>query len=123
MKKGFTLVELLVVIVILGLISLVVYPAVIGIISDMRNSAYESQTKIIVKAAKEWGFENVSKLPEKDNTCTVNIFTLTSNGYIEQENLKNPKGGLMDGCVEISFESNQYVYTYIDEQTLCTNEC
>ena len=80
MRKGFTLVELLVVIVILGLLSLVVYPSVIKVINDNRTSAYESQIKIVEKAAKEWGVENPSKLP--DNRCKISISTLTGDGYI-----------------------------------------
>ena len=38
--KGFTLVELIAVVAILGLIALVVYPAIASVIRNSRESAY-----------------------------------------------------------------------------------
>ena len=47
MKKGFTLVEMLAVIVILGFIVLIAYPSIIKIIYESRESSKNNQIKVI----------------------------------------------------------------------------
>ena len=51
-KKGFTLVELLGVIVILGIIGLIVTPLVLGTINDSEENVNEMQVETIKRAAK-----------------------------------------------------------------------
>ncbi len=119
MKKGFTLVELLAVIVILGILGLVVYPSVISVIKDARDSAYKSQVKVIEKASKEWGVEHPNNLPEIDSATSVwiSVSKLIKDGYISNDDVANPKGDIknMNGCVEVKYESNQYTYSYKPE--------
>ena len=50
-KKGFTLVELLVVIVIIGILSIIVVPSVININSNINERLYAEKTENIVSAA------------------------------------------------------------------------
>lgn len=120
MKKGFTLVELLVVIVILGLIALVVYPSVIKIINDSRESAYESQIKIVEKAAKEWGVEHPNELPD-DDVYRLPLSKLINDGYISDSEIKNPKNSNKNLCgvVEIKFINNNYEYNYNGKYGSC----
>lgn len=138
MRRGFTLVELVVVMVILGLLALVAFPAVLKVINDSKASAYEDQVLIIEKAAKEWGVSNPTKLPDvniDDGNCTIvkagsqvtsiSIDTLINSGYLSSDEVKNPKNGQkMNGEVNITFvcskdasgkyikNSGQYVYSY-----------
>ena len=128
MKKGFTLVELLVVIVILGLIALVVYPAILGVINNSKQKASENQEKIIENAAKKWGLENSSKLPDKDKVCKVELKDLTK--YIGNDDFIDPKTNKgIEGCVKVSLaaenEGNQYQYHYEDKDNCnnIENEC
>ncbi len=117
MKKGFTLVELLVVIIILGLLGLVVYPSIIRIINDSRKSAYDAQVKIVIKAAKQWGVEHSSELPDSGSTKCLRIKEdLVNGGYISNDEVKNPQDNkTLSGAIEISYSSNQYVYEYKEE--------
>ena len=124
MKKGFTLVELIVVIVILGLIATIVYPAIISIINSSKNSAYESQKKVILNAAKEWGVKHAAILPDNsDASCKISVDNLINEGYIENDEIKNPNGGVFDGDIEIKYEKNQYTYEYFDKNELDSNPC
>jgi type IV pilus assembly protein PilA len=52
-NKGFTLVELLAVIVVLGIILVIAIPNIQQIITNARKEAYERQKKFIADAAKE----------------------------------------------------------------------
>ena len=120
MKKGFTLVELLVVIVILGLIALVVYPAILGVINNSKQDAYKNQKKIIENAAKKWGLENSSELT--DGMC-VDVKDLKK--YIGNDDFIDPKTNKgIEGCVKVSLaaenEGNQYQYDYEDKD-VCNN--
>ena len=51
-KKGFTLVELLGVLVVLGLISVIIVPKVIDSITTSKEAAYQTQVETIENAAK-----------------------------------------------------------------------
>ena len=123
MNRGFTLVELLVVLVILGLLSLVAYPSVIKIVDDARDDSKKNQEKLILKAASEWAVEHPTELPnffEADDACTCNEITknvqdLLRDGYLTGEEVHN-----FDGYVEIkcncsgSCNTCKYEYLYCD---------
>lgn len=118
MKKGFTLVELLVVIVILSLIAMIVYPSIVKVINDSKESTYVSQVEIVIKAAKEWAVEHPSQLPSDESPSDVKVClkSLVDGGYIDGD-VKNPKNSkIMDGYVEITLSNNKYEYNYIDEE-------
>lgn len=121
-QKGFTLIELIAVIVILALIALVVFPAINGVLKDSRENAYDSQISIIEKAAKEYYLENYKELPEENGCTYVSIETLISKGYISDEEL-DEKSQIIDpktnepltGFVEVQYDSNQYNYKFVEE--------
>ena len=59
-NKGFTLVELLAVLVILGMISLIIIPSVSGTLNASRKNSYQKQIKVLETAAEKWGVENIN---------------------------------------------------------------
>ena len=77
-KKGFTLVELLAVIVILAVIILVAMNAVIPQMEKARKSAFKTEAETYLKAAQT--YYTSSKIDGSAETC-VTIDTL-NNGYI-----------------------------------------
>ena len=66
MKKGFTLVEVLAVITIIGVLALIVVPGVDSILKSNRDKLYESQINSIVEAAKTATPYLASEIPEED---------------------------------------------------------
>lgn len=113
-KKGFTLVELLVVIVILSLIAMVVYPAIIKVINDSKKDAYNTQVELVIKAAKEWAVEHPNLLPsdESSSDTIICVSELVSLGYIDTT-VKNPyTSSEMPGGVVVALDSNKYEYVY-----------
>lgn len=94
-EQGFTLVELLAVIVILGLIALISVPAITGILKSGKESLSETQLKNISLSAKDWAtdIKNVKELPSQDgDSICIYLTTLQNQGYADLE-IKNPKNG------------------------------
>lgn len=89
-KKGFTLVELLGVIVILGIIGLIVTPLVLGTINDSEENVNEMQVETIKRAAKNYANAHVFTLcSDGVNSCTktITIGELKEEGYLEDKDL------------------------------------
>lgn len=126
MKKGFTLVELLTVIVIIGLIGMIAYPVIINILNDSNSKAYDAQIRLVEKAAKQWGVENVVSLPSNcGESKDVSLSNLISGGYINgtviggSEVIENPKkrGKGLSGKVTVTYDctnSPKYIYKYVN---------
>lgn len=115
-KKGFTLTEVLGVIVILGLIALIVFPNVSKSIKNSRKKLYEQQVDLIEKNARRWGVEHSDLLPES-GIYYLELSELVSGGYVTQKELKDPRDeSPMGGCVWVGFDPdyNQYQYTYVE---------
>ena len=119
--KGFTLVELLGIIIILGVVALICFPKVNSMIKQSKQDAYDAQVKNIVDSARSWAVDNNSKLPQINSSSElrISILDLINEGYIndtKNNNLVNPldETKTMDGCVIIKYfnEYNQYSYEY-----------
>lgn len=117
MKKnnGFTLIELIGVIIIITLLGLLIIPIVDQIIKENQDNLYTVQVKNIEEAAKNWGAENISLLPNATDTeVIVTLTTLKSGGFLP-ESIVNPKTKEeMTGCVRITYviAYNQETYEY-----------
>src|SRR5574344_2175229 len=112
-KRGFTLVELLGLIVILAVIAAITIPTVTGIIKKNKEKAYNATVATIIDASKKWSSDNSSMVSDTGDSY-VKLDTLTE-GYIDQDELINPiTNNTMDGCVKISHSDtyNQYEYSY-----------
>ena len=114
MKKGFTLVELIAVIILLAIVCAISFPVVNNIISGTKQEAYNNQISLIVEAGKKWGIKNVDKLP-LEGDLYITIKQLVEGGFIENGKIINPKDNTeMTGCVLVKYmeEYNQYSYEY-----------
>lgn len=112
MKKGFTLVELLAVIVILGIIAAITMPIVDNVLKNSRQKAYDEQVNFILKQAEAWAATHDNRI-QSDNEITLD--TLINDGYIDQDSLKDPRTKKnMDGCVIVSYDDfyNEYTFEY-----------
>lgn len=115
-KKGFTLTELLAVIVILSVISLIVVPVVVNVISSSKDIAYEQQIKFIVGSANNWLTENAVLLSKTEKNC-ITLSTLKESGYFNSSDIKDPKTGEnLNGFVIFTYndEYNQFDISYAD---------
>lgn len=123
-KKGFTLVELLGVIIILVIIAGITIPAINASIKTAKQNAYDKQITTLEDAAKRWGASNDAKLPDigSSSIVIIDFDRLISEGYLKDEPIIDPKTKEeLTGCIKISYdiEYNQYKYEYIDNELTC----
>ena len=64
-KKGMTLVELIAVIAILGILTLIASPAILGIRNVVLKNTLDSKVSMIKSAALEYGMKHINKIPRR----------------------------------------------------------
>ena len=124
-NKGFTLVEMLAVIVLLSIIALIAVPAITGIIKGSKETLSEAQLKSIENSARNWAsdIDNVDKLPTADGTCVkVSLNLLKKEGYANLD-IKDPKtGNQVNAWVKITRSGKKLNYeTRTTNFTGCTD--
>ncbi len=82
-NNGFTLMEVLGVIIILTIIFLLVVPTVNKIIDRSRQTAHDSQINTLLEATYNWSLKNLSKLPSEDEKVFVTLGELKKGGFID----------------------------------------
>ena len=114
-KNGFTLIEVLGVIILLGVLSVIVVPVVRDSIKQSKRKAYDKQVNTILTTAREWAADNTGALTE--GSFLVKVETLKKEGLLENKDIINPVNNEeMKGCAKVSYnqEFNQYEYEYLD---------
>lgn len=113
-QRGFTLAELLGVIVILGLLAVIVIPVVTETLNGYRTRVCETQVKNVIEAARVWGSEeeNLIKMPaDETESRTITLAELQEGGYIDK-NIKNPLDTNEFLEMEITITKKGYKFYY-----------
>lgn len=118
MKKthGFTLVELLGVITLLGVIAVLIIPVIDKTVKEGKEEMYQQQLNTILLAAKNWGTDNLFVLPDDGGTMVITLKDLKKDGYVDKE-IKNPKTGelISDSLsIRITGVNGRHEYEIID---------
>lgn len=82
-KNGFTLVELLGVIVVLSLLALLTTTAVTKLVSDSKQELSDVQINSIKSAAEAWSFDNLEKLPDAGECFYLTLGDLKEYGFFD----------------------------------------
>lgn len=114
MKKGFTLLELMAVIIVLAIIFSITTPIVLDLIDSSRSSLKEEQIAAIEKAARLWGIRNLSVdgdtiVYDGSEINFVSISTLQDSGDLDDKDLN---GFDIDSSSGVCIEYNAYQFIY-----------
>ena len=115
MKKGFTLVEVLAVVVILGLLVAIISPVVKNLLGDSEDALHDKQIDMIIKATQKHMVEHSELLPDENSVNSISISDLINEGVIDKDKVIDPKTKEeMNGCVVVNYNNdfNQYEYNY-----------
>ncbi len=86
-KKGFTLIEILAVLVIMSVLAVAGYAGVGAIKKNINNKEYDAKVKTLESAAIDYGESNYSQVVSKGSTgLYVSIKDLYLAGYINADN-------------------------------------
>ena len=105
MKDGFTLIEILAIIILLSVLALVTYPIINGVINDSRKDLYDKQIDELERHTRTWISENVESLELVDGySRNVTFEELKNSGYIQESSVINPKTNEpLSGCMTINY--------------------
>ncbi len=124
-KKGFTLAELMGVIVVIGIIAVIATTAVDRSIKNSRSETCFAQEKNIIEGAKTWSYDNASLLPGSGGSKTISLNELQNGNYVE-DGLKSPmtnevySNGTVVNITSSNGTSYAYKVVYGSEKEKCT---
>lgn len=110
-KKGFTLIEVISVVLIIGLLTIFIIPKVINQIGDKSNEVDKITEEIIFGATKLYIDDNdLYKVNGCYNDITLN--TLIKKGYLDSNSLKYTSGKdiPINSSIEVTKDINGYSY-------------
>ena len=112
---GFTLVELLGVIIILGVIALITYPIIDKSIKNSKEESLKQVISSIEEAAYNYSVENDLGYDEEQNK--IELTELIKKGYLNLNIINPVTNETMDGCVIYNWveSKKQYEFTYDEE--------
>ena len=120
-KNGFTLVEVLVVIVIIAVLSTIISPIVINLLSKNRQEMYENQVRTLEEASKRWSVDHAGELSSDESSYCLSLDELSNEGYISGSDLKNPVNDEdLVGSILITYNSVYQQYEFKFVETLCS---
>ena len=115
MKKGFTLIELMGTIALLGILSVIVVVGIDKVINDSKEELYNSQLELIKLHAENYLSDNQELKPES-GSIYITLDTLITEGYIAGD-VENPKTGEnfdRNLSVKVTKSKNTFIYEIVE---------
>lgn len=114
-KKGFTLIELVGVIIIISILSLLFFPSLINQFKKTSDNMDETTKKIIIDSAKIYMDNNESNF-DKSKTYCISISTLIDNEYLEDNFTEYDKDYIIKNkVVQAIGNGDKFNYSIISE--------
>ena len=118
LNKGFTLAELIGVIVILGLIALVAIPSILNAINSQKDEISDASREIIYSATNLYIRDNSNNFPKfNGNTFCLTLDKLTQGDYLPDTIYDAVSGDEvpLTNIVEVKYEQDRFSYNLNNE--------
>lgn len=112
MKKGFTLVEVMAVILLIGLLSIFAIPAVVNQVSKKSEEVDAVTEKIIYSAAELYMNQNNITVEEGSSYCEITLQLLIDKDYLDQSSATYASGNKIPTNHVIKVEKDGYKTIY-----------
>lgn len=109
-ERGLTLVEVIVVMSILGILMIMIIPAVSGMMNRFRDNYYNNLEKSVEVAVKEYISDNKSKRPVDNSSTEIMITDLVGKSYIDE--VVDYKKNACDSESKVIVKREDGKYTY-----------
>ncbi len=110
-NKGFTLVELLAVLVILSAVMWVAIPSLGSSMERAKKKQNNVNTKVLIAAAEMYVADHrYAILKQKSSSCYIDISTLLEGSYIPGDSAVDTNGNELGGVIVYTKENNSYEY-------------
>ena len=125
MKKGFTLIELIAVLIIIGLVLLITIPVTKNMIESNKEEQYMSYVGLVEKALYTYADMQIADNPTSNVTRNVTINTLINNNYIKEFEIKTvkPNGSTQIQVVKYSSDGSVKINGGADINLKFGNKC
>lgn len=129
MKKGFTLAELLAVLILISIIAIVSIPVVINTIKTYKKTLCEKSLDELIVAAQNWAASNRNLMPSNNPTLElcgnndtdfcISVPDLIDEGFLDEDtvNPKTKQPFSNNLVVRITKEDKKYYYNLYDLET------
>lgn len=111
-NKGFTLVELIAVLVILISVMMVTIPAVNSSLEKNKDKQLESTKKLLENASEFYVTNNKDRIDFDNTSCYIDINDLVYEQYVDKDAIKKPDGEILEG--NVVFYISDYSFRYQD---------
>jgi prepilin-type N-terminal cleavage/methylation domain-containing protein len=114
-KNGFTMVELLAVLILLGVLVIIAIPAYLSVYTSIRRENLNSKISNIETAALKYGSSIKDEIKDTDGKCiSTSVSELIKNGYLISESDKenaiyNPTNDhALDGTIKVCYNMTTF---------------
>ena len=124
-KKGFTLVELLGVLVVLSVILMIAFPLINTYINKSKQKAYDTQMGLIITGLKDYVIEHKEVLPVNDTDyVTFTLGQLKALGIVNNSVVNPLDGKEIDDSMEFKIikDGSKYTYQIVESSRLSRDD-
>ena len=120
-KHGFSLTELLAVIIVIGVVIVIAFPIINGVLLTVKNNFYQNQENSLLFSGKDYFTDDTNRLPRKlGETTIITLKSLINEGYTKEIlDAEKKSCDIDESKVEVtSLSKGKYAY---DVKLVCDN--
>lgn len=123
-KKGFTMIELLAAVTLLGIISGIAVVSYTRYQKKVRQDAYEAMEKSALSAAQNYIADRGIIIPEAPSTRTIDVVTLVDTGFLNKLEDPRTKGDMCHSGSKVEVSKTKHSGATLEEYTyIVTIKC